>query len=223
VPGYDEQPYYSAFDLGNADYTSIILFQVDENGFPAIIDHIENRNEDVTWYIGEWKARGWNVQTHFLPHDAAHRKGARNESYKAALYNEGIINTVVLPKPNRVEDKLNHLRRIFVGMQIDESLTRIVECLDKLEYEWNERLHLWSSKPTHIGGYSDTVDSLCYMAQAIGKYRISAKNVFSRSKVVDPAAVKDTKEAKRERFENMIKEELLLGGRKKDNTFSLFI
>ena len=223
VPGDDEQPYYSAFDLGNADYTSIILFQVDENGFPAIIDHIENRNEDVTWYIGEWKARGWNVQTHFLPHDAAHRKGARNESYKAALYNEGIINTVVLPKPNRVEDKLNHLRRIFVGMQIDESLTRIVECLDKLEYEWNERLHLWSSKPTHIGGYSDTVDSLCYMAQAIGKYRISAKNVFSRSKVVDPAAVKDTKEAKRERFENMIKEELLLGGRKKDNTFSLFI
>ena len=223
VVGDEQQPYYTAFDLGNADYTSIILFQVDENGFPQILDHIENRNEDVTWYIGEWKQRGWNIHTHFLPHDAAHRKGARNESYKAALFNEGVTNTVVLPKPNRVEDKLNHLRRVFSGMRIDENLTRIVECLEKLEYEWNERLHLWSSKPTHVGGYSDTVDSLCYMAQAIGKYRISAKNVFSRSKVVDPSAVKDTKEAKRERFEKMIKEELLLGGKKQDNTFSLFI
>lgn len=223
VVGEEGQPYYSAFDLGNADYTSIVLFQVDENGFPQIIDHIENRNEDVTWYIGEWKQRGWNVQTHFLPHDAAHRKGARNESYRAALYNEGVTNTVVLPKPNRVEDKLNHLRRVFVGMRIDENLTRIIECLDKLEYEWNERLHIWSSKPTHVGGYSDTVDSLCYMAQAIGKYRISAKNAFSRSKVVDPHAVKDTKEAKKERFENMIKEELLLGGKKQENIFSLFV
>lgn len=223
LDGDDQQPYYSAFDLGNADYTSIILFQVDENGFPQVLDHIENRNEDVTWYIGEWKERGWNVHTHFLPHDAAHRKGARNESYRAALYNEGITNTVVLPKPNRVEDKLNHLRRIFVGMRIDENLTRIVECLDKLEYEWNERLHLWSSKPTHVGGYSDTVDSLCYMAQAIGKYRISAKNTFSKSKVVDPNAVSDTKEAKRERFEKMIKEELMLGGKKQDNIFSLFV
>ena len=223
VVGDEQQPYYTAFDLGNADYTSVVLFQVDENGFPQILDHIENRNEDVTWYIGEWKQRGWNIHTHFLPHDAAHRKGARNESYKAALFNEGVTNTVVLPKPNRVEDKLNHLRRVFSGMRIDENLTRIVECLEKLEYEWNERLHLWSSKPTHVGGYSDTVDSLCYMAQAIGKYRISAKNVFSRSKVVDPSAVKDTKEAKRERFEKMIKEELLLGGKKQDDIFSLFV
>ena len=223
LAGNDQQPYYSAFDLGNADYTSIVLFQVDDNGFPQILDHIENRNEDVTWYIGEWKQRGWNVQTHFLPHDAAHRKGARNESYKAALFNEGVTNTVVLPKPNRVEDKLNHLRRVFVGLRIDENLTRIVECLDKLEYEWNERLHIWSSKPTHVGGYSDTVDSLCYMAQAIGKYRISAKNAFSRSRVVDPTVVKDTKEAKRERFEKMLKEDLSLGGKKKDNIFSLFI
>lgn len=219
----DNQPYYTAFDLGNADYTSIVLFQVDENGYPQIIDHIENRNEDVTWYIGEWKERGWNVHTHFLPHDAAHRKGARNESYRAALFNEGITNTVVLPKPNRVEDKLNHLRRVFSGMRIDETLERLVECLEKLEYEWNERLHIWSSKPTHVGGYSDTVDSLCYMAQAISKYKISAKNMFSKSKVVDPGVVQDTKEAKRQRFESLIKQELLGGDKNGKNTISLFI
>lgn len=217
-----EQPCYAGWDLGNADYTSIVLFQVDDHGFPQVIDHIENRNEDVTWYIGEWKDRGWDVHTHFLPHDAAHRKGARNESYRAALSNEGVTNTVVLPKPNRVEDKLNHLRRVFVGLKIDERLTRIVECLEKLEYEWNEKMHVWSSRPTHAGGYSDTVDSLCYMAQAISKYRITARNVFSRVHIREPGTtVVATKEERQKRFEKLLQSELLLGGKPQKNNGNL--
>ena len=225
VVGNEEEPYYAAWDLGNADYTSIVLFQVDENGFPRVIDHIENRNEDVEWYIGEWKEKGWTVHTHFLPHDAAHRKGARNESYKAALSKEGITNTIVLKKPNRIEDKLNFLRRIFVGMKIDEGLERLVTCLEKLEYEWNERLHIWSSKPTHVGGYSDTVDSLCYMGQAIQKYRITSKNVFATVKVRDVNKVPNTREAKKERFQKMMEGELKLGGKKpnENNNLSMFI
>lgn len=223
--GDDQLPYYTAWDLGNADYTSIVLFQVDDQGQPSILDHIENRNEDVTWYIGEWKERNWAVHTHFLPHDAAHRKGARNESYKQALFNEGITNTIVLSKPNRVEDKLNFLRRVFAGLKIDEGLERLVTCLDKLEYEWNERLHLWSSKPTHVGGYSDTVDSLCYMGQAIQKYRITAKNVFSTVKIRDPNVVSNSREAKKERLQKLMQQELLLGGKKDDGNskISLFI
>jgi len=220
-----EQPFYTAWDLGNADYTSIVLFQVDDNGFPTVLDHIENRNEDVDWYYGEMVERGWQVHTHFLPHDAAHRKGARNESYTRALFNLGITNTIVLGKPNRVEDKLNFLRRIFVGMKIDEGLERIVTCLDKLEYEWNEKSHIWSSKPTHVGGYSDTVDSLCYMGQAIQKYRITAKNGFLTAHIKDPNVVPDTKEAKADRFQKMMMEELTLGGKKQNgnNNISMFI
>lgn len=220
-----ELPYYTGWDLGNADYTSIILFQVDENGFPQIFDHIENRNEEVGWYIGEMEARGWAVHTHFLPHDAAHRKGARNETYKQVLADNGIRNTIVLNKPHRVEDKLNFLRRVFVGMRIDERLERLVECLDKLEYEWNEKLHLWSSKPTHVGGYSDTVDSLCYMAQAIQKYKITAGNGFSRSHVKDGTVVSNTKAAKQERFDKFMAAEFTLGGKtqQKTNNISMFL
>lgn len=220
----NERPCYAAWDLGNADYTSIVLFQVDDNGFPSVIDHIENRNEDVTWYIGEWKERGWEIHTHFLPHDAAHRKGARNETYKQVLRDEGITNTVVLNKPNRVEDKLNYLRRLFMGLKIDERLTRIVECLDKLEYEWNEKLHIWSSKPTHVGGYSDTVDSLCYMAQAIGKYRITAKNIFSTAHIREAETnLKDTEEAKQERFQKFMEQEFMLGGKNQQNNNSISV
>lgn len=223
--GDESQPYYTAWDLGNADFTSIALFQVDENGFPSVIDHIENRNEDVSWYVGEMTQRGWDVHTHFLPHDAAHRRGARNETYKQVLAEQhNIRNTIVLGKPNRVEDKLNHLRRKFIGLRINEGLTRIIECLDKLEYEWNEKLHIWSSIPTHRGGYSDTVDSLCYMGQAIEKYRISAKNVFSRSRVIEADTVSTTPQAKQERFQKFMEAELTLGGSKPStNSTSMFV
>ena len=220
-----EQPFYAAWDLGNADYTSIVLFQTDENGFPRVYDHIENRNEDTSWYVGEMIARGWDVHTHFLPHDAAHRKGARNETYKQVLATDhGIRNTIVLNKPHRVEDKLNYLRRVFIGLHIDERLERLVECLEKLEYEWNEKQHIWSSKPTHVGGYSDTVDSLCYMAQAIQKYGITAKNVFSTAHVRVAEPILATNEAKAERFQKFMQEELTLGGgKKKSDSISLFI
>jgi len=218
-----ERSYYTGWDLGNADYTSIVLFQVDENGFPHIYEHIENRNEDASWYVGEMIERGWNVHTHFLPHDAAHRRGARNETYKQVLAENDVRNVAILNKPHRVEDKLNYLRRVFVGMHIDERLERLTECLDKLEYEWNERLHIWSSKPTHVGGYSDTVDSLCYMAQAIGKYKITAKNVFSKSHVRE--ANVETKESKQERFQQFMEAELTLGGNKQDDNrnISMFV
>ena len=216
VNGNPELPYYTGWDLGNADYTSIVLFQVDENGFPQVIDHIENRNEDVSWYVGEMIERGWNVHTHFLPHDAAHRKGARNETYKQVLAQHDISNTVVLNKPHRIEDKLNFLRRVFVGMRIDERLERLITCLEKLEYEWNEKLHIWSSKPTHVGGYSDTVDSLCYMAQAIQKYKITATNIFSKSHVREPEAISSTPEARAERFQNFLEQEFMLGVKKQE-------
>ena len=218
-----ERPLYAAWDLGNADYTSIVLFQVDDNGFPTVYDHIENRNEDVSWYVGEMIARDWAVHTHFLPHDAAHRKGGRNETYKQVLAEHDIRNTIILNKPNRVEDKLNHLRRVFVGLRIDERLTRVIECLDKLEYEWNEKQHIWSSKPTHVGGYSDTVDSLCYMAQAIQKYRITAKTAFSTTHIKDPAAVTTTRAAKQERFLKFMESEFTLGGGKQSGQDSLSV
>ena len=223
LQGDSSRQYYTAWDLGSADYTSIVLFQVDDKGFPTVLDHIENRNEDVTWYLGEIKERGWQVHTHFLPHDAAHRRGARNESYKRALELEGVTNTVVLSKPNRVEDKLNFLRRVFVGLQIDERLTRVIECLEKMEYEWNEKQHVWSSKPTHKGGYSDTVDSLCYMGQAIQKYNITGKTGFSRVSIKNSAAGGVQGLSKKEQLEKFLEAELSLGGKKKKRKdFSLF-
>lgn len=209
------------FISGNADYTSIVLFQADESGYPLIVDHIENRNEDASWYVGEMKERGWNVSAHFLPHDGAYHKGARNETYKQVLEGMGVRNVVTLNKAARVEDKLGHLRRKFSGMVIDSNLTRIVECLEKMEYEWNERDHVWSSKPTHRGGYSDTIDSLCYCAQAIEKYNLTSKSVFSTFKVVSDSGKSLDK---KEQLSQLLERELAFD-KKKDapNKISLFI
>ena len=161
------------FISGNADYTSVVLFQVDDNGAPYVIDHIENQRKSAEWYADEIKNRGWQVRYHFLPFDAAYHKGAKNETYKQVLAGKGVLNTVVLSKPRLVSDKLNFLRRVFFKMRINDICDRLITCLDKLEYEWNDSKKMWSDKPTHKGGYSDTVDSMCYMAQAILGYELA--------------------------------------------------
>ena len=73
---FDNIPFYTAWDIGNADYTSVVLFQVDDNGAPYVIDHIENQRKSAEWYADEIKNRGWQVRFHFLPFDAAYHKGA---------------------------------------------------------------------------------------------------------------------------------------------------
>ena len=130
---------------------------------------------------------------------------------------------VILNKPGRVDAKLNHLRGVFRGMRVDNRLERLLTCLDKLEYEWNDKLHIWSDKPTHVGGYSDTVDSLCYMAQAIRKYRITADNVFSKVHVTEKKA-DNSAEAKKARFDKFLEESFnVLGGNSNNGSVSTFI
>lgn len=191
-PTVDKQ-IYAAWDLGNSDSTSIVFFYVDEIGSPRVFDHIENRNESAEWYVDEMKHRGLleRVSVHFLPHDAAYHKGAYNETYQQVLDTLGVRNTVVLNKPGRIADKLGYLRRLFSGMKIDSSLTRIVECLDKLEYEWDAKNNIWSKTPTHKGGFSDCVDSLCYMAQAITKYELTEATPFRLTDAIEKGGQDD--------------------------------
>lgn len=166
-------PCYTAWDLGSSDSTSIVLFQVAEDGGFRLLDHIENNRQSAEWYADEIRRKEWEVAYHFLPHDGGHHRGAKNETYKQVLAEYGIRNTVVLKRPHRVSDKLNFLRRLFFKSEINDACERVIECLEKLEYEWNDSKKIWSDKPTHNNGYSDTVDSVCYLAQAILSFRLA--------------------------------------------------
>ena len=62
------------------------------------------------------------------------------------------------------------------------------------------------------------------MAQAIQKYGITAKNAFSTAHVRVAEPILATNEAKAERFQKFMQEELTLGGgKKKSDSIPLFI
>ena len=168
VPYDKDFPVYTAWDIGNADHTAIVFFQIDKSQDIYVIDLVEVSRAagGVEYFVQEIAKKKYPIQCHFLPFDADYHKGAKNETYTGELKKLGVKNFKVLKRVSTVTDKVNFLRTEFKRLYIDNRLDRIVECLRGMEYEWNEAKQTWSSKPSHKGGYIDIVDALCYMAQA---------------------------------------------------------
>jgi len=183
---YDKDlPVYATWDIGNADHTVIIFFQIDKLQDIKVIDFIEASrvNGGVEYFVQEIAKKQYAIQQHFLPFDAEYHKGARNETYVGELKKLGVRNFKVLKRVNETADKLNFLRTEFKRLYIDNHLDRLIECLRGMEYEWNAAKQTWSTKPTHKGGYSDVVDALCYMAQASREIDGANKKPYSGSKI----------------------------------------
>jgi len=168
IPYNKDLPVYTAWDIGNADHTAIIFFQITKDQDIYVIDHIEASRAagGVEYFVQEVAKRKFPVQTHFLPFDADYHKGAKNETYTGELRKLGVKNYKVLKRVSTVTDKINFLRTEFKRLFIDNRQERLIECLRGMEYDWNEAKQTWSSKPSHKGGYIDVVDAMCYMAQA---------------------------------------------------------
>jgi len=178
-------PVYTAWDIGNADHTVIVFFQIDKFQDIKVIDMIEASrvNGGVEYFVQEIAKKGYPIQQHFLPFDSEYHKGARNETYVGELKKLGVQNFKVLKRVNEIADKLNFLRTEFRRLYLDNNLDRLVECLRGMEYEWNAAKQTWSSKPTHKGGYSDVVDALCYMAQASRMVDGTSKKPYTGNKL----------------------------------------
>lgn len=69
VPYDRTKPVHTAWDLGWADMTSIILFQ--QVGYEyRILGYIEDRHHDMAWYVEQLKSLPYIYGHHYMPHDA---------------------------------------------------------------------------------------------------------------------------------------------------------
>lgn len=187
IPYDKDLPVYTAWDIGNADHTAIVFFQIDKTQDIKVIDLIEESRATggVEYFVQEIAKKKYPIQQHFLPFDADYHKGAKNETYTSELRKLGVKNYKVLKRVSTVTDKLNFLRTEFKRLYIDNRLDRIIDCLRGMEYDWNEAKQTWSAKPSHKGGYIDVVDALCYMAQAsrdIDGVKPYSGNVITRAR-----------------------------------------
>lgn len=171
VPWEPEVPVDTFWDLGRADHTCIWFGQFVGMQF-RVIDFLDGRGEDITYYLKALQEKPYIFGTMFLPHDAKHKTLVYKHSIEQqvrAKYKD----TRVMPALG-VSDSINNTRIFFRKCWFDE-----VACADGLSalrrYKFKIKDGAGTAHPTYStepdhgdDGSSDAADALEIMAQAAG-------------------------------------------------------
>lgn len=156
------QDIYVAFDLGWADYTSVIVFQICGKEY-QILESFENNNQQIDWYVAELKRRGYNENIKIIvPHDAAQKSLQTGLSMQEKLENfYPSDNIKILPRAG-IEDGIKHVREKFPFFFIDKNKNeKLLECIKNYERTYNSKTDQYG-EPLH-DKFSHMADALRYM------------------------------------------------------------
>lgn len=160
------------WDLGVEDYCVQTYVQW-YRGEWRIVDEYYDQNYANTYYMDEAHSRGYNIRSHWFPHDVkvreqsvAYTNGLAKtrydiiqehcikEKYEAALH--------VLPKSSIING-VEAVRRMIPRLAIDAKCEYIISCLTNYSKEYDDKLRVWKKTPLH-DVYSHGADNLRYIA-----------------------------------------------------------
>ena len=182
VPMVSSVPVNSMWDIGSRDGTAI-WFHQKVGAEHRFIGFEEAWGEPYAYFIAKMQAKGWIWGTHYLPHDAEHRRqqGARNASPKEML--EELApgwRFEIVPRIDDVLQGIQMVRSKFSEAWFDETA-----CADGLAHlalyrkEWNDRLGVWKDSPRH-DEHSEAADAFRMWAQGWADYAVPAGTRPSR-------------------------------------------
>lgn len=170
VPWARGWPVSTFWDLGHGNSTCIWFAQRVAMETRVLAYYSANM-EDIPFYIAELQRRGYVYDTHWLPHDAAHKKLGMKLSIEDQIRKAYPKMVRIVPKLS-IEEGINAVRLVFSDLWFDE-----VECADGLDalrhYRYKvldsnvpDRAKRLSLKPVHDWA-SDGADALRYLAIAL--------------------------------------------------------
>lgn len=171
VPVVDGVPVNTFWDIGNSDGTGIWLHQ------KVGLDHrfvgfIEGWGEPYSHYTKQMQQLGYVWGTHYLPHDAGHRRQQGNSlaSPKEMLEKLGLGGTFeIVPVVSEVTHGIQLVRSIFGECWFDEAKCKEgIDHLAAYRKTWNEKTGAWSSQPRH-DIHSEAADAFRQFAQSAEK------------------------------------------------------
>lgn len=182
VPHVSNVPVNTCWDIGHRDGTAIWFHQKigAEHRFIAFD---EAWGEPYKYFIQRMQSRGWIWGTHFLPHDAEHKRqlGARIMSPREML--EEIApgwRFEIVPRVDDVLHGIERTRAMFSQFWFDEAGCREgLAHLSLYRKDWNDRLGVWSDKPLHDSA-SESADALRQLACGWQDYAVSAGTIPRR-------------------------------------------
>lgn len=138
---------HGAFDLGQADCTSIWFFQLPHSGEINIIDFWERNNTPLDQMIIVLKEKQYNYGTHIWPHDANSRDRAGITFVQQA---RALGLTGIVLEPHSILQGINQVRTMFSKCWFDKTKCaaglKHLECYKK---RWSSSLGGWTSEPAH--------------------------------------------------------------------------
>lgn len=153
---------HCSFDLGVADKTVCIFFQIDGNKI-NIIDCLANTNVGLEWYAKEIQKKPY-VYGHFLgPHDLRVRSWSGGAVTRLDKARELGINFDIVENIS-IDDGIECVWTNFNRFWIDEVKCKdLIHALESYHREWDEKFNRYRDKPVHDASsdYCDAVRYLC--------------------------------------------------------------
>lgn len=169
VPHVVGVPVNTFWDIGNSDGTAIWFHQ--RIGFEdRFINFIEGWGESYSYYVKQMQAMGYVWGTHYLPHDAAHKRqqGHKVASPEDELRELGIGGDwTIVPVVDEVIHGIQKTRDAFGSMFFDTEKTALgIAHLGNYRKTWDKARGAWKiHTPSKIDGHSEAADALRQFAQ----------------------------------------------------------
>ena len=148
VPHDKNADVFAAWDLGIGDMMAIWLGQIVGKEWHWI-GYYENNGYGLDHYVDWIKNLPFNVNRHYLPHDANARELQTGKSRKEYLEGRG-LKCDAPEKAALVDDGINAARMRFNRFWFDEeACKRGLDCLRMYRAEFDEKNNTLKSKPLH--------------------------------------------------------------------------
>lgn len=178
LPGY---PVNTFWDIGNSDGTAVWFHQRvgQENRF---IRFFECWGEPYAHVVAEMQKHGYVWGTHYLPHDAQHKRQGQtdNNSPREKLEALGLRGIEIVPRVAEIQHGIQATRDVFPSVCFDAKLcAEGIKHLDSYAQAWNASAGRWSGEPKH-DVHSEAADAFRQFGQGF-------KVAFTRPNVRMPA------------------------------------
>lgn len=161
-------PVNTFWDIGNSDGCAI-FFQQELRGEDRFIDYYEAHNQDLRHYVKELKDKGYLFGTHFLPHDAEHKRlGDYNRSTREML--QELLpgqDFLIVPRITELINGIQQTRKHLKGAWFDKDRAKLgIERVEGYKKRFSRSDNRFVDEPNKANGCSEGADALRQWAQA---------------------------------------------------------
>lgn len=161
-------PVNTFWDIGNSDGCAI-WFHQELRGEDRFIDYYEAHGETLNHYVHELKAKGFTFGTHFLPHDAAHKRLSDYNKSTQEMLSDLMPgeNFVIVPRVTELMTGIHQVRKHMRGVWMDEKRCEVgISRLEGYKKKFSRSEMRFTDAPDKSNGCSEGADAFRQYAQA---------------------------------------------------------